>query len=157
MSASDMVRAALISAGKMQKELAEYMGWTPQNLSSRLKNNTLTFDEMAKALRFAGYGVKLVDGNGDELPKLDNSSSPRVCQMISGKTYDTSKAESLCSSKTQHSDELYIELFKDAAGEYFMAYYQLWESGHNSISVVNPKAARMFWEQYSGKSANDFR
>ena len=42
MRASDMVRAALAGAGKTQKELAEHMGWTPQNLSGRLKNNSLT-------------------------------------------------------------------------------------------------------------------
>ena len=45
-----MVRAALAGAGKTQKELAEHMGWTPQNLSGRLKNNSLTFDELSKAL-----------------------------------------------------------------------------------------------------------
>ena len=36
MLASDMVRTALAGAGKTQKELAEYMGWTPQNLSCLL-------------------------------------------------------------------------------------------------------------------------
>ena len=46
-----MVRAALAGAGKTQKELAEHMGWTPQNLSGRLKNNSLTFDELSKAPR----------------------------------------------------------------------------------------------------------
>ena len=37
MTASEMVRSALAGAGKTQKELAEYMGWSPQNLSGRLK------------------------------------------------------------------------------------------------------------------------
>lgn len=54
MLASDMVRTALAGAGKTQKELAEYMGWTPQNVSARLKNNSLTFDELAKALTSQG-------------------------------------------------------------------------------------------------------
>ena len=49
MKASDMVRSALASAGKTQRELAEFMGWSPQNLSGRLKNDTLTFDELTKA------------------------------------------------------------------------------------------------------------
>lgn len=57
MRASDMVRAALAGAGKTQKELAEHMGWTPQNLSGRLKNNSLTFDELIKGSHFAGYEV----------------------------------------------------------------------------------------------------
>lgn len=59
-----MVRAALAGAGKTQKELAEHMGWTPQNLSGRLKNNSLTFDELSKALHFAGYEVSMSDANG---------------------------------------------------------------------------------------------
>ena len=41
-----MVRAALAGAGKTQKELAEHMGWTPQNLSGRLKNNSLIIEQM---------------------------------------------------------------------------------------------------------------
>ena len=60
MKASDMVRSALASAGKTQRELAEFMGWSPQNLSGRLKNDTLTFDELTKALSMTGYTVKMV-------------------------------------------------------------------------------------------------
>ena len=55
MNASDMVRAALSAKKRTQKELAEFMGWSQQNLSYRLKAGTLTFDELAKALSFAGY------------------------------------------------------------------------------------------------------
>ena len=66
MTASEMVRSALAGAGKTQKELAEYMGWSPQNLSSRLKNGTLTFDELNKALGFVGYSVKMVSSTGSE-------------------------------------------------------------------------------------------
>ena len=91
MTASEMVRSALAGAGKTQKELAEYMGWSPQNLSSRLKNGTLTFDELNKALGFVGYSVKMVSSTGSEPPDLGNSGSPRVVQMVGGVTYDTSK------------------------------------------------------------------
>lgn len=59
MNASDMVRAALSAKKRTQKELAEFMGWSQQNLSYRLKAGTLTFDELAKALSFAGYEVKM--------------------------------------------------------------------------------------------------
>ena len=151
MTATEMVRNALTSAGKTQKDLAAFMGWTPQNLSGRLKNNTLTFDELSKALSFAGFTVMMVDCNGDYLPDLDNSSSPRVSQMVNGKVYDTAKAESLCDSKQKPSDKLYIELFKDPAGEYFLTYYQCWEDGVSTIRPINNEAAQEFWERYSGK------
>lgn len=156
MKASEMVRTALASTGKTQKELAEHMGWSPQNLSNRLKNDSLTFDELTKALSFAGYAVKMTDAGGAELPKLNNSDSPRLVQMVEGRVYDTGKAESLCTSKAAYSDELYMELFRDATGSHFLAYYQLWEGGHNHITPVEKNAARKFWERYSGRPIGEF-
>ena len=133
------------------------MGWSPQNLSGRLKNDTLTFDELTKALSMAGYTVKMVSAAGAELPDLGNSSSPRVVQMVEGVTYDTSKAESLCTSKAEHSDEFYMELFKDPSGAYFMAYFQLWEGGYNSISPMTKSASAKFWGRYSGLPASEMK
>ena len=157
MTASEMVRSALAAKGKTQKELGDFMGWTPQNTSYRLKADSLTFNELAKALGFLGYEVKMVDATGEELPTLDNSASPRVVQMVDGCIYDTSKAESLCTSKAAHSEELYMELFKDASGAYFLAYYQLWEGGHNYISPVSKAASKRFWAAYSGRPAEDMK
>ena len=157
MKASDMVRSALASAGKTQRELAEFMGWSPQNLSGRLKNDTLTFDELTKALSMTGYTVKMVSASGAELPMLGNSSSPRVVQMVEGVTYDTSKAESLCTSKAEHSDEFYMELFKDPSGAYFVAYYQVWEGGYNHISPMSKDASKRFWARYSGLPENEMK
>ena len=149
MTASDMIRSALAEAGKTQKELAEYMGWSPQNLSGRLKADTLTFDELNKALGFVGYSVKMVSSTGAEIPALGNSSSPRVVQMVDGTTYDTGKAESLCTSKETPEDKLYMELFKDPSGAYFLAYYQVWDGGYNCISPISKSAAKKFWARYS--------
>ena len=133
------------------------MGWSPQNLSGRLKNDTLTFDELNKALGFVGYSVKMVSNTGDELPALGNSSSPRVVQMVFGVTYDTSKAESLCTSKEHPDDKLYMELFKDPSGAYFLVYYQDWEGGHNSISPLSKTASKKFWARYSGLPESEMK
>ena len=130
-----MVRAALAGAGKTQKELAEHMGWTPQNLSGRLKNNSLTFDELSKALHFAGYEV----------------SSPAVAQTVDGVRYDTRKAESLCSNKAAMFEDFYVELFEDAAGNYFTVLYQLSGCQHHTITPVSPYIAKQFWERFSRK------
>ena len=157
MTASEMVRSALAGAGKTQKELAEYMGWSPQNLSGRLKADTLTFDELNKALGFVGYSVKMVSSTGAEIPALENSSSPRVVQMVDGTTYDTGKAESLCTSKGHPEDKFYMELFKDPSGAYFLAYYQVWEGGHNSISPLGKEASKRFWARYSGRPDEEMR
>ena len=80
MTASEMVRSALAEAGKTQRELAEFMGWSPQNLSGRLKNDTLTFDELNKALGFFGYSVKMVSRTGDEIPSLATAPVRRSCR-----------------------------------------------------------------------------
>lgn len=157
MTASEMVRSALAAKGKTQKELGDFMGWSPQNTSYRLKADTLTFNELAKALGFLGYEVKMVDASGAELPVLDNSVSPRLVQMVDGYVYDTSKAESLCTSKAAHSGELYMELFKDATGAYFLAYYQLWEGGYNHITPMTRAASKRFWEAYSGRPADQMK
>lgn len=106
MKASDMVRSALASAGKTQRELAEFMGWSPQNLSGRLKNDTLTFDELTKALGFVGYEVKMTSTEGSEILRLGNSCSPRLTKMVNGVTFDTGKAESVCTNKESESDVL---------------------------------------------------
>ena len=96
-----------------------------------------------------GYSVKMVSSTGSEPPDLGNSGSPRVVQMVGGVTYDTSKAESLCTSKETPDDKLYMELFKDPSGAYFLAYYQLWEGGYNCISPISKSAAKKFWARYS--------
>lgn len=157
MTASEMVRSALAARGKTQKELGDFMGWSPQNTSYRLKADTLNFNELTKALGFLGYEVKMVDADGSELPVLDNSVSPRLVQMVDGNVYDTSKAESLCTSKAEHSDEFYMELFKDVSGAYFLAYYQLWEGGHNHITPMTKAASKRFWTAYSGRPADEMK
>lgn len=147
-----MVRAALVGAGKTQKELAEHMGWTPQNLSGRLKNNSLTFDELSKALHFAGYEVSMSDANGAGLPELGNSTSPAVAQTVDGVRYDTRKAESLCSNKVVMFEDFYVELFEDAAGNYFTVLYQLSGCQHHTITPVSARAAKQFLERFGSRA-----
>ena len=46
-------------------------------------------------------------------------------QTVDGVRYDTRKAESLCSNKVVMFEDFYVELFEDAAGNYFTVLYQL--------------------------------
>ena len=140
-----MVRAALAGAGKTQKELAEHMGWTPQNLSGRLKNNSLTFDELSNE-------ASMSDANGAGLPELGNSTSPAVAQTVDGVRYDTRKAESLCSNKVVMFEDFYIELFEDAAGNYFTVLYQLSGCQHHTITPVSARAAQQFLERFGSRA-----
>lgn len=148
MTASQMIRQALQSAVKTQTALAEHMGWSKQNLSVRLKNNSLTHDELVKALAFCGYSVKMVNDRGESIPNIGNSKSPKVVQMVEGITYDTSKAESICVCHGTETGPLYTELFRDMNGRYFLVYYQNCEGGKNMVAPLSSQVAKMFVEKY---------
>lgn len=152
MRASEMVRAALAGAGKTQKELAEHMGWSPQNLSGRLKNNSLTFDELSEALHFAGYEIGMSDAAGAGLPVLNNSSSPAVAQTVDGVRYDTRKAESICTNKSAMFEDFYMELFVDASGNYFTVLYQLCGCQRHTITPVSANAAQQFLGRFGNRA-----
>ena len=156
MTSAEMVKAALAAAKKTQVDLAQFMGCSKQNLNSRLARDSLSFTEVVKALGFCGHSIKLVNEDGAELTEAGNTGSPRVTQMVDGVYYDTEKATSLCSSRSD-GDELFTELFRKATGEYFIVYYQLWEGGHNNITPVDENAAGKFWERFSGKPIGDMK
>ena len=147
MNASEIVRQALAITEKTQKDLADHMGWSRQNLNARLKNGSLSYDEVCKALAFTGYHLVVVDAAGCKLPKIGNTTSPQIVQMVDGVTYDTGKAESICMDK-QEGQDYYMELFRCTSGAFFMAYYQDWEGGYNHISPVTKEAAQKFMKQF---------
>lgn len=151
MTATEMVRVALTASGKTQRELGEEMGWTPQNTSYRLKAGTLTFDEVTKALSFCGYGVRFEAADGSGLPKLNNSLSPRARKTVGGITYDTCKAESLCSRRESNDGDFYTELFRDVSGAYFTVSYELWDGVTYTITPVSNEAAKRIWASYTGR------
>lgn len=91
------------------------------------------------------------DANGAGLPELGNSTSPAVAQTVDGVRYDTRKAESLCSNKAVMFEDFYVELFEDAAGNYFTVLYQLSGCQHHTITPVSPYIAKQFWERFSRK------
>ena len=69
-------------------------------------------------------------------------------KMVDGVTYDTGKAESICSTKKAPDDEFYTELFRDASGSFFVAYFELWDGGHSHISPIDTNGAKSFLERY---------
>ena len=135
MTASDMIRAALKETGKYQSELAAHMGWSRQNLSARLKNNSLTFDELQKALAFLGYEAKIVDADGQEIREPADDPDGRTAQMIGGVVYDTDKAKKLGSSKRSPSDKSFIDLYRAQDGSYFLV------NRSNAVMVVPERLA----------------
>ena len=109
-------------------------------------------DDMKKALHFAGYEVSMSDANGAGLPELGDSTSPAVAQTVDGVRYDTRKAESLCSNKVVMFEDFYVELFEDAAGNYFTVLYQLSGCQHHTITPVSARAAKQFLERFGSRA-----
>lgn len=141
MTASEMVRSALIETKTKHTELAKLMGWSRSNLSFRLKNNSLTWDELARALGFLGYTATVQNGKGEPLRHYGNGTGPKLVRIVEGQTYDTSKASMVGSTKKSDGQQQFAELFVDADNRYFIAYYELWDGGDNRISTLSKDAA----------------
>lgn len=124
MTSSEIIRSALIKSGKTQRELADFMGCTRQNLNIRLRKGTITYDELEKALSFLGHRIMVLGDDGQPLRHYGNSTSPRLTRRIGGKVYDTSKASLIKSmtGKDAGSVAEYKELYVDTAGQEFVAY-----------------------------------
>lgn len=153
MKGSEIVKTALVNAGKTQNELAEFLGMSKQNLSYRMVEDRFSFDELNKALEFCGFKFKVENDDGTALTNIGNSSSPRTVQVIGGRTFDTGKAESLCAAVMESSDSFYIELFRDSDGQHFLTYYQMWDGGKNWIMPVPQDIALGFISKYGIKKA----
>ena len=48
MTVSEMIKQAIATKGLQQKDIAAKMGWSPQNFTNRLKNNTIDAEEWIK-------------------------------------------------------------------------------------------------------------
>lgn len=151
MKGSEIVKTALVNAGKTQNELADFLGMSKQNLSYRMVSDAFTLEEIVKAIGFCGFQLKVVDKAGDDMPNTGNSSSPRIVQTIGGRSFDTSKSESICVAPMESSDSFYIELFRDPQGQFFLAYYQTWDGGKCWITPVPQNIALGFASKYGTK------
>lgn len=124
MTSSEIIRSALIKSGKSQRELADFMGCTRQNLNIRLRKGTFTYNELEKALSFLGHRIMVLDDDGQSLRHYGNSKGPRATCTINGKVYDTSKASLLETTEGTDSsrENDYEELYVDTDGQMFVVY-----------------------------------
>ena len=148
MTAAAMLADLLEQTGTSQRKLAESLGISPQLLNNRLRKDTFPAEDWLNAVWTLGFDIKVVPRDGVEVKRKARGSGPRVSQMVDGVVYDTEKAEAICNSKGTHGDQLFMELFKDPEGRFFVVYYQLWEGGRNSISPVSKVGARLFQKEY---------
>lgn len=140
MNVSDIIRKAIENSPHQQKEVAAYMGWTPQNFQNRLRNNTIDADEWVKIAHFLGYDVKMVNQMGEDIAG-QQAKGQATRQMVGGIIYDTKTAKAIC-----HSSKFvgtFFELYKMESCEYFIVMYSKWlEKGQ--IIPISPAHAEEF-------------
>ena len=143
MTSSEIIRSALIKSGKSQAMLAEFMGCTRQNLNIRLRRETLTYNELEKALAFLGCRITVLDDDGQTLRHYGNSKGAKLTGQIGGKMFDTSKASLIESTSGTDAGSVaeFKELYVDATGQKFVAYRL--PGGRGTISI-DPAAIEGF-------------
>lgn len=145
---ADVCRDLIKASGLKQSEVARKMGWQPPNLSNRLRRNTLSADEFTKFLDALGYEMKIVEkDSGDEFEARNRGVGPRLQIMVNGVSYDTHKANAICHSETEN--DMFIELYRDSEGRYFVACYVLWEGGVSTITPIGEEDAAKLVEKYA--------
>ena len=140
MSVSDIIKKAIEDSPHQQKEVAAFMGWTPQNFQNRLRNNTIDADEWVKIADYLGYEVKMVNQAGENIAG-QQAKGRATRQMVGGIIYDTKTAKSIC-----HSSKFvgtFFELYRMETGDFFIVMYSKWlEKGQ--IIPVSPAHAEEF-------------
>lgn len=155
MSVSEMINLAIMAKGLPKKEIAAKMGWSPQNFTNRLKNNTIDAEEWVKLAKIIGYEVRMVDiESGQTLKPRKCSAGPRVVQMIDGYTYDTDKADSVCRSPKLYGG--WFELFKDIpTGKFFTVAY-LETGGSSCMALISERNAKQFYIDCGGDNEVEY-
>lgn len=154
MTAADIIEDALKAKGWSQKQLAKEMGQSPQNLSKKLSNNTITAQEFLDAIGHLGYEVKfLADSGREELKTRKRGVGDRIRKMVNGVIYDTARSDALC--RTLWTDGWMMELYRDEEGRFFVAHYTTWEGGVNHITPCTPENARRLYEEYGEGEPSD--
>lgn len=155
MNVSEMLNQAMLVKGVRKKDVAAKMGWSQQNFSNRLKNQTIDAEEWIKLAAILGYEIQMVDKESKvTLKPRKESSGPRVVQVVDGIPFDTEKATSLCRSPKVYGG--WFELFQDFATRQFftVAYFETGDSA--CLARISKDNAERFYADCGGDEASDY-
>lgn len=141
-----------------QSTAAPLVGWTKQQLSSRITRGDMKTDEWLSLIEAMGVDVILVDrqtGQPIKSPERVRGIGPRAKGMSERVKYDTDKADALANSffldgVNMYSEGKAEELYIDEEGRYFLVTYT--EDGKSKIHHVTSNMAKAFIEKYGSKS-----
>ena len=145
--AMDIIQTALKERGIPQKKLAEMLGVSPQNMSKKLVNNTISAKEFFEAIEALGITITFHDDvTGQEYRERKCGVIPRVSMVVDKVRYDTFKADALC--HTEEQDGWLMELYRDFHGRYFLVHWTTWDEVKPSISPCDESHAVRFYDVY---------
>lgn len=154
MTSKEILAAALKETGKTQADAAKSVGWSPQQLSSRLVRNSLRADELLKLLDGIGIDFNIVSRETGKTVRVNISGrGRRVRAMVDRISYDTAASEAISNNfyadgKNEYTDGKALELYIDKKGRYFFAEYSNWEGSKDRITPVSSRDAAAFIEKY---------
>lgn len=154
MTSKEILAVALKETGKTQAEAARAVGWSPQQLSSRLVRNSLRADELLNLLEGIGIDFNLVSRETGKTVKLHiTGAGRRVKAMVDRVIYDTAMSDAIANNfyadgENEYTDGKALELYIDKEGRYFFAEYSNWDGVKDRITPVSAKDAAAFIEKY---------
>jgi len=154
MTSKELLTAAFKATNTAQGDGAKKIGWTKQQLSSKLVRNSLRADEFLAILDAIGVDIEFkVRETGQPVTARIPGAGRRVRRMVDKVIYDTAAADALANNfyadgVNEYVDGRAMELYIDKEGRYFFAEYSEWEGTKDRITPVTANAAATFIEKY---------
>jgi len=158
MKSIEALKTVMEYTNNTQSTAATLVGWTKQQLNSRMTRGDMKTDEWLALLEAMGAEVVLVDKKtGEPIKPMQRIKGvgPRAKGMSERVKYDTEKADALANSFFLDGENMYMEgkaeeLYIDEEGRYFLVTYT--EDGKSKIHHVTANVAKAFIEKYGSKS-----
>lgn len=153
-SSKEILKAACKAVGVSQNDGAKKIGFTKQQLSSKIVRGTLRADEFLSFLDALGIDVEFKVRETGKLVKVNvPGMGQRVQRMVDKVIYDTATSDALANNfyadgVNMFTDGKAMELYIDKEGRYFFAEYSDWEGVKDRITPVTASVAAAFIEKY---------
>lgn len=154
LSASEIIKKCLAIRGCSMAELGRRLNCTGQNISLKLKRNSISANEFMMWLDMLGYEVIVKERDGyilDENTELPKKAC-RIRCVVDGVRFDSLKAKLIakaCEAEKQDDDEgKATELYEDNAGNMFFVERKSGTNGKDTVVLVPRQAGEAFLEKY---------
>lgn len=157
LSASEIIRKALTESGFTHSSLGKILGCTGQNISNKLRRNTLSADEFVSWLDIMGFDVTVTcRKTARNIEDIDFGTNHRIRyikRVVDGKYFNNRTADVVANTFQKGVDGVFdengraSELYRISDGTYILVEYGK-EPGSDIVSIVPKTIADMFVNVY---------